>query len=50
MYLSDVVEEAGPIDPFKTTYNKQVKKENVIEKVTLITHNKPKVTDEILAE
>jgi hypothetical protein len=50
MMLSDVVEQPGPIDPFKTVYNKKVVKGDVADKVNLIVHHKPKENDDILAE
>ena len=50
MLLSDVVQEAGPIDPFKTTYNKMHVKQDVIEKINHIVHNKPKENEDVMAE
>lgn len=42
MLLSDVKEEAGPIDPFKTMYNQQHRKSEVAGKISQITHHQPK--------
>ena len=49
MYLADTMSEMAPTDPFKTIYQKKVRKQEVIEKVTHIHFNKPNEDEEILA-
>ena len=49
MYLADTKSEMAPIDPFKTIYQKKIRKQEVIEKVTQAHFNKPNQEQEMLA-
>ena len=41
MLLADTRSEPGPLDPFKTVYERQAKKDEVIEKINKVTHYSP---------